>query len=59
VQSTKQITLAFRTCCHIKDVKIEEEIEEDSDFLKADEVVTCKRKIISNSKYLANQYDIN
>jgi hypothetical protein len=38
----------------VKDVKIKEEIEEDSDFLKADEVVTYKRKIILNSKYLAN-----
>jgi hypothetical protein len=37
----------------------EEEVEEDSDFLEADEIVTCKRKTISNSKYLADEYDIN
>jgi hypothetical protein len=32
----------------------EEEVEEDSDFPEANEIVTCKRKTISNSMYLAD-----
>jgi hypothetical protein len=43
-----------------KDIKIEEEIQEDSDEPpKAHNVLPCKRKNISNSMYPVDQYDTN
>jgi hypothetical protein len=42
-----------------EDVKIEEEIQEDSDFLEANEIGIRKRKYMPNSLYPLDQYDIN
>jgi hypothetical protein len=40
-------------------VKIKEEVEEDSDLLKVNKIVSSKRKYVYSLKYLEDQYKVD